>query len=201
MAGPKPLRSDARRNRERLLEAARAAFADEGLAVPLDEIARRAGVGPGTLYRHFPAKEALFEAVLQDRLQCLADEAGALRDAPDPGAALLGFVDRLIAEAALKRDLVDALASVGAELGAGLAETGAQIRGGMRDLLVRAQASGAIRDDIGVDDLMTIVASMMFALRGRSAQATDPHRAVTVLRDGLLAAPQAADGGNGRRAP
>jgi AcrR family transcriptional regulator len=201
MAGPKPLRSDARRNRERLLEAARAAFADEGLAVPLDEIARRAGVGPGTLYRHFPAKEALFEAVLQDRLQCLADEAGALRDAPDPGAALLGFVDRLIAEAALKRDLVDALASVGAELGAGLAETGAQIRGGMRDLLVRAQASGAIRDDIGVDDLMTIVASMMFALRGRSAHATDPHRAVTVLRDGLLAAPRAADGGNGRRAP
>jgi AcrR family transcriptional regulator len=201
MTGPKPLRSDARRNRERLLEAARAAFADEGLAVPLDEIARRAGVGPGTLYRHFPAKEALFEAVLQDRLQCLADEAGALRDAPDPGAALLGFVDRLIAEAALKRDLVDALASVGAELGAGLAETGAQIRDGMRDLLVRAQASGAIRDDIGVDDLMTIVASMMFALRGRSAQASDPHRAVTVLRDGLLAAPRAADGGNGRHVP
>ena len=201
MAGPKPLRSDARRNRERLLEAAMAAFADDGLAVPLDEIARRAGVGPGTLYRHFPAKEALFEAVLQDRLQCLADEAGALRDAPDPGAALLGFVDRLIAEAALKRDLVDALASAGAELGAGLAETGAQIRGGMRDLLVRAQASGAIRDDIGVDDLMTIVASMMFALRRRGALASDPHRAVSVLRDGLLAAPRAADGGNGRRAP
>jgi len=201
MTGPKPLRSDARRNRERLLEVARAAFAADGLSVSLDEIARRAGVGPGTLYRHFPAKEALFEAVLQDRLQRLADEAGALRDAPDPGAALLGFVDRLIAEAALKRDLVDALASVGAELGAGLAETGAQIRGGMRDLLVRAQASGAIRDDIGVDDLMTIVASMMFALRRRSAQATDPHRAVTVLRDGLLAAPRAADGGNGRRAP
>jgi AcrR family transcriptional regulator len=200
MAGPKPLRSDARRNRERLLEAARAAFAADGLAVPLDEIARRAGVGPGTLYRHFPAKEALFEAVLQDRLQCLADEAGALRDAQDPGAALLGFVDRLIAEAALKRDLVDALASAGTELSAGLAGTGAQIRGGMRDLLVRAQASGAIRDDIGVDDLMTIVASMMFALRRLPGQASGPQRAVTVLRDGLLAAPRAADGGDGRRA-
>jgi AcrR family transcriptional regulator len=187
MAGPKPLRSDARRNRERLLEAARAAFAADGLAVPLDEIARRAGVGPGTLYRHFPAKEALFEAVLQDRLQCLADEARALRDAPDPGAALLGFVDRLIAEAALKRDLVDALASAGTEFGAGLAETGALIRGGLRDLLARAQASGAIREDIGVDDLMTIVASMMFALRRGGAQASDPLRAVAVLRDGLLA--------------
>ena len=142
MTGPKPLRSDARRNRERLLEVARAAFGADGLSVSLDEIARRAGVGPGTLYRHFPAKEALFEAVLQDRLQRLADEAGALRDAQDPGAALLGYVDRLIAEAALKRDLVDALASAGTELSAGLAETGAQIRGGIQHLLVRAQASG-----------------------------------------------------------
>jgi AcrR family transcriptional regulator len=189
MTGPKPLRSDARRNRERLLEVARAAFAADGLSVPLDEIARRAGVGPGTLYRHFPAKEALFEAVLQDRLQRLADEAGVLHDAQDPAAALLGFIDRLIAEATLKRDLVDALASAGTEIGAGLAETGAQIRGGISRLLVRAQAGGAIRKDIGVDDLMNIIASMMFALRRGSAQASDPRRAVAVLRDGLLAAP------------
>jgi AcrR family transcriptional regulator len=191
MTGPKALRSDARRNRERLLEVARAAFAADGLSVPLDEIARRAGVGPGTLYRHFPAKEDLFEAVLQDRLQSLADEARALCDAQDPGAALLGFIDRLVAEAALKRDLVDALASAGTELSAGLAETGAQIRGGIDGLLVRAQASGGIRDDIGVDDLMTIIASMMVALRRRPGQASDPRRAAAVLRDGLLAPPRA----------
>jgi AcrR family transcriptional regulator len=188
MTGPKPMRSDARRNRERLLEAARAAFAADGLSVSLDEIARRAGVGPGTLYRHFPAKEDLFEAVLRDRLRSLADEAGALRDAEDAGAALLGFIDRLIAEAALKRDLVDALASAGTELSAGLAETGAQIRGGIDALLVRAQADGSIRDDIGVDDLMTVIASMMVALRRRPGQASDPRRAVAVLRAGLLAA-------------
>jgi AcrR family transcriptional regulator len=193
MTGPKPLRSDARRNRERLLEVARAAFAADGLSVPLDEIARRAGVGPGTLYRHFPAKEDLFEAVLQGRLQSLADEAGAQRDAQNPGAALLGFIDRLIAEAALKRDLVDALASAGTELSAGLAEIGAQIRCGIDGLLVGAQASGAIRGDIGVDDLMTIIASMMVALRRRPGQNSDPLRAVAVLRDGLLAAPPAAD--------
>lgn len=199
MTGPKPLRSDARRNREQLLQVARAAFAADGLSVPLDEIARRAGVGPGTLYRHFPAKEDLFEAVLQDRLRLLADEAGALRDAEDPGAALLGFIDRLIAEAALKRDLADALASAGTELSAGLAETGARIRGGIQALLARAQASGAIRDDIGVEDLMTIIAGMMFALRRTSAQAADPRPAVAVLRDGLLAAPRGADGGDARR--
>jgi len=190
MTSLKPMRSDARRNRERLLEVARAAFAADGLSVSLDEIARRAGVGPGTLYRHFPAKEALFEAVLRDRLQHLADEAAALRHAQDPAAALLGFVDRLIAEAALKRDLVDALASAGTELSAGLAETGKQIRGGIHHLLVRAQASGGIRDDIGVDDLMTIIATMLFALRRAGAQPSDPRRAVAVLRDGLLAAPR-----------
>ena len=200
MTGPKPLRSDARRNRERLLEVARAAFAADGLSVPLDEIARRAGVGPGTLYRHFPAKEDLFEAVLQDRLQSLADQARSLRDAQDPGAALLGFIDRLIAEAALKQDLVDALASAGTELTARLAEIGAQIRGGIDGLLVRAQASGGIRNDIGVDDLMTIIASMMVALRRRPGRASDPRRAAAVLRDGLLAAPPVTAGRDGRRA-
>jgi AcrR family transcriptional regulator len=199
MTGPKPLRSDARRNRERLLEVARAAFAADGLSVPLDEIARRAGVGPGTLYRHFPAKEDLFEAVLQDRLQRLADEAAALRDARDPGAALLGFIDRLIAEAALKRDLVDALATAGTEFGAGLAETGAQIRTGIDHLLARAQASGEIRDDLGVDDLMTIIAAMMFTLRRGGATASDPRPALAVLRDGLLGVAAAVDRGGGRR--
>lgn len=64
MGEAQPLRADARRNRDRLLQAATAVFATDGLAAPLDEIARRAGVGPGTLYRHFPTKEALFEAVL-----------------------------------------------------------------------------------------------------------------------------------------
>jgi len=189
MAGPKPLRADARRNRDRLLEAARTAFAAEGLSVPLDEIARRAGVGPGTLYRHFPAKEALFEAVLHDRIQRLADEARALRSAPDAGAALLGFIDRLIAEAALKRDLVDALASVGTDLNAGLAETGAQLRSEIHHLLVRAQRGGAIRDDIGIADLMAILAGMLFALQRRSGDQADPRRAVAVLRDGLRATP------------
>jgi hypothetical protein len=133
--------------------------------------------------------------VLQDRLQSLADEAGELSDAPDPGAALLGFIDRLVAEAALKRDLVDALASAGTELSAGLAETGAQIRGGIGHLLARAQASGEIRDDIGVEDLMTIIATMMFALRRGGVQASDPRRAVAVLRDGLLAAPRPSSEG------
>src|SRR4029453_6912389 len=98
------VRADARRNRARLLQVAAEAFATGGLGVPLDEIARRAGVGPGTLYPHFPAKEALFAAVVHDRLRNLVDAARALRHAGDAGAALFEFVDLLVVEAAPKKD-------------------------------------------------------------------------------------------------
>ena len=98
----RPLRADARRNRDRVLEAARTAFAAEGSDVPLDEIARRAGVGAGTVYRHFATKEALFEAVVFDRIGELVEEARALSDDPDPGRAFSSFVERLGREGARK---------------------------------------------------------------------------------------------------
>ena len=201
---PRPLRADARRNRERVLAEATAAFAADGLSVPLDEIARRAGVGPGTLYRHFPAKEALWEAVLLGRLERLAEEAEALgrandpdADGPgdtDPGEALLGFIDRLVAEAAPKRDLADALSSAGADVSATLASTAARLRAAVGALLAAGQRSGTIRADIGVAELMAILSGILFALRGRSGDQPDPRRAVAVLRDGLRA-PAAASGG------
>ena len=187
MTDPRPLRADARRNRQRLLDAATAAFAADGLSVPLDEIARRAAVGPGTLYRHFPTKEALFEAVLHERLQRLANEAQALRAGADPGTALLGFIGRLVDEAAPKRDLVDALASGGAEMSAALAVTAAQLRREIGDLLARAQSAGAIRDDVTIADLMALIRGILFALRPGSDGQTNPHRAVAVLCDGLRA--------------
>src|SRR5262245_28258757 len=93
------LRADARRNRDRVLEAARRAFAEQGYAVPLDEIAAAAGVGPGTVYRHFPTKEALFEAVSVANVQDLAADARARAEAADPGSALAGFLDRLTEQA------------------------------------------------------------------------------------------------------
>src|SRR5438876_7565800 len=82
----RPLRADAQRNRAKVLAAAQEAFAAEGIAVPLDEIARRAGVGAGTVYRHFPTKEALFEAVIADRLEHFAEHATSLGTAEDSGA-------------------------------------------------------------------------------------------------------------------
>lgn len=185
MADGKPLRADARRNRERLLAVASDAFAAEGLSVPLDEIARRAGVGPGTLYRHFPAKEMLFEAVLRDRLQGLADEARALRGAGDPAAALLGFIDRLVADAAPKRDLAEALASGGSDATAALAAAAARLRSEIGHLFKRAQRAGAVRGDITAADLMVLITGVLAALRSASAGNADRGRVVAVLRDGL----------------
>ncbi|GAA2124157.1 TetR/AcrR family transcriptional regulator [Actinomadura napierensis] len=86
-AGAGPRRADARRNRQRILQAAMEAFAAEGRLVPLDDIARRAGVGAGTVYRNFPTKEALFTAVVTDRLQDVVDKARALAAPPTPNRA------------------------------------------------------------------------------------------------------------------
>src|SRR3954453_10516153 len=97
-AGDQPLRADAQRNRQRVLDAARDAFAEVGFAVPLDDIAARAGVGPGTVYRHFPTKEALFQAVITARVTDLVTTARQHAEAPDPGAAFFAFLTHLGAE-------------------------------------------------------------------------------------------------------
>jgi AcrR family transcriptional regulator len=183
----RPLRADARRNRERLLQTAKAAFAEEGLSVSLDEIARRAGVGPGTLYRHFPTKESLFEAVVHERLRGLLDHARALRTDPDAGAALFAFVERLVGEATAKRDLVDALAGAGVDVRTSVAATAADLRGEIGRLLDRGQTSGAVRPDLTIADLMALLSGLLFALRSGANDQADPGRALAVLHDGLRA--------------
>ena len=94
----RPMRADAQRNRARILEAAEVVFAAEGIEVPVDVIAEKAGVGVGTLYRHFPTKEKLCEAILLERLVGLTADARQLADAADPGAAFYGFLDHMVEE-------------------------------------------------------------------------------------------------------
>jgi AcrR family transcriptional regulator len=183
----RPLRADARRNREHLLQVATGAFASEGLSVPLDEIARRAGLGPGTLYRHFPTREALVEAVLRDRMRSLLDDARSRAASAYPGAALFGFIDRLIAEADAKRDLVDALASADVDVTTGCAAAAAGIRDAIGVLLARAQRAGAVRPDVGLAELMGLLAGLMFAVRSASGHEADRGRLLAVLCDGLRA--------------
>ena len=136
----RPLRADARRNRERVLTAAREAFAELGFGVPLDVIAERAGVGPGTVYRHFPTKEALFEAVTLARVQDLVVVARVGAESADPGAALDAFLARLADEAAAKRDLPDALGGAGA---AAVALARTELHAALDDLLARARGKRA----------------------------------------------------------
>jgi AcrR family transcriptional regulator len=184
-AQDRPLRADARRNRDRLLQVARESFASEGLTVSLDEIARRAGVGPGTLYRHFPTREALIESVVRERLDPLLAEARALREADEPGPALFAFVERLASDAATKVDLIDAIASAGTELHAAVAATTALLRDEIAHLLARAQDSGAVRDDIDAADLMAVLTGFLLSLRHLANGGADPERMLAILRDGL----------------
>src|ERR1700759_624054 len=115
---PEPrLRADARRNREKVLHAARETFAESGYDVPLDEIARRAGVGAGTVYRHFPTKEALFSAVIESRMQAMVDDGHALLESAGSGDALFTFLRTVVLQwGATDRGLVDALAGFGIDI-------------------------------------------------------------------------------------
>jgi AcrR family transcriptional regulator len=187
--GPRtrPLRADARRNRDRVLEAARSAFGAEGSDVSLDEIARRAGVGAGTVYRHFPTKEALFEAVVIDRIGELVDEARALSDDPDPGRAFSSFVELLAREGALKRDLVEALAHDGIRLKLGEAPIVRALIDVLAELLRRAQRSGAVRRDIGVNDVMALLTAAAYAICHSRADDEQSRRLLWIMYDGLRA--------------
>jgi len=181
----RPLRADARRNRHRVLEAARAAFGAEGSDVSIDEIARRAGVGAGTVYRHFATKEALFEAVVFDRIGELVEEARALTDDPDPGRAFSSFVERLGREGALKRDLVEALANDGIHLQLGEAPIVRALIDVLAELLRRAQHAGAVRSDISVDDLVALLTGAAYAICHSGADDEGAHRLLAIMYDGL----------------
>jgi AcrR family transcriptional regulator len=175
------MRADARRNRAKVLAAAEEAFAAEGLAVPLDDIARLAGVGAGTVYRHFPSKEALFQAVVLDRIQQFAEEARELVAADDPGEAFLDYFVRVIKQASLNRAICDALAESGEH--AVKAGAGDEFRAALAQLLERAQAAGAVRRDIDGDDLRALIVGCLAVER----YSPGSRHLVRVVVDGLRA--------------
>jgi AcrR family transcriptional regulator len=180
-------RADAVRNLAKILQAAEEVFAAEGLAVPIDEVARRAGVGIGTVYRHFPTKEALFEAIVVARLESLIDRAEELCAATDAGAALFAFVDDLVTLAVEKKDLHDELARAGVtseQLGAPIKE---KLTARVEVLLQRAQAAGAVRQDVNIVDLTTLLMGTCMAA-GQQGRPECTGRLVAVICDGLRSA-------------
>ena len=180
----RPMRADARRNRERILEVAFATFAAEGLSVPVQEIARRAGVGTGTVSRHFPTKESLFEAVVLNRAAGLAEQAARLGREDDAGAAFFEYFALLIAEGAKNLGMAEALMGAGYDLDEVCLRDGIDLRGALDDLLVRAQRAGAVRADVNHDDVKALMTSCL----SRTPTPADPaarDRMIEIATAGL----------------
>ncbi|HEX6673892.1 MAG TPA: TetR/AcrR family transcriptional regulator [Actinomycetes bacterium] len=182
--GGRAVRADARRNRARVLEVAIEAFATEGLSLPVHEIARRAGVGTGTVSRHFPTKESLFEAIVFSFAERLVGRARQLAATEDPGAAFFDFFAAMVGEGAANRALADALAGAGFDVEAAASRAEHDVMGALRDLLARAQQAGAVRDDVDAAD----VKALMVGCLARERPGGDPgavDRMVAVVREGL----------------
>lgn len=180
----RPLRADAARNRARVLDVAYEMFAEEGMSVPLDEIARRAGVGAGTVYRHFPTKAALFAAIAAYRLQQLNDRAAALTDTKEPGEAFFAYLDVLVDESKSDQGLADALAGTGIDITTAIPDAEQHFMALLGDLLTRAQQAGAVRSDIGVKDVKALLVGCQAIQRSSDGPGTT-QRALAVVRDGL----------------
>ncbi|GAB3964453.1 TetR/AcrR family transcriptional regulator [Actinoallomurus acanthiterrae] len=188
--GPRPLRADARRNRERLLEAAVRAFAEKGTDATLDAIAKDAGVGIGTLYRHFPTREALAEAAYRNELARLCDAAPDLLRTAPPDEAMRAWMDRFIDYMATKRHMSDALHAIIASGGNPFSESRARMMTAIETLLKAGAATGTLRADV---DPMAVLTS----LSGVSLATGEPDRrdrarsALDLLMDGLRYRPSA----------
>lgn len=180
------LRADARRNRERVLRTAQQLFTDEGLGVSLDEIARRAGVGPGTVHRHFPTKEALYVAVVTDQISQLVAEARALVATDDP-AALFVQLARMIAVGAENTAVKSALMAAEFDLRTAAPDISADLTAQVAHLLDRALAAGVVRQDVTVDEVMALVAGAFVAIRHANAETSRKRSAhlAQIILDGL----------------
>jgi AcrR family transcriptional regulator len=178
-------RADALRNRELLLEAAKASFTEADAYVSLDEIARRAGVGIGTLYRHFPNRDAIVEAVYRREVEQFADAANRLSGALPPGEALHAWMRLFVDYIATKRMVAPALkAMVG---GASLyASSAARITDAMAALVERARTAGDIRADADPADLLRALAGFTHFNAGADWEAST-LRLTDILMDGLRA--------------
>ncbi|GAA2667261.1 MULTISPECIES: TetR/AcrR family transcriptional regulator [Actinoplanes] len=189
----RPLRRDAQRNRERILAAAGDVFAARGFAATLDDVAHHAGVGVGTVYRRFPTKEALIEALFADRLEdlvSLAEDAAAL---PSGWDGLTMMLRRSVEMHAVDRGLRDAALCVGVEKHH-FAKVGEQLVPLLQELIDRAHAEGMLRADIGMHDFPVIMASVTDLARHTGGDRPAVYRRfLELIIDGMRADPANGD--------
>ena len=178
------LRADARRNRDRLIEVAAAAFADNGVETSLEDIARQSGVGIGTLYRHFPTREHLVEVVYRRELEMLAAAAGDLAQTHTPDAALEEWMRRFVGYIATKRGMANSLRILMASNSALFADGSGILRAALEDLLQNATRQHAVRRDIDTTDLLHALASI-YSIPDAADWRDRSHRLIGLLMDGL----------------
>ena len=179
----RPLRADARRNRERILGAARVACAEHGPAVQIDDVARRAGVGVGTVYRHFPTKDALIEALVAEKMRVTTENLREALEIEDPWEAFAAGVRRNAEVMAADAALRDALIRLGPAARASEAAY-AEVNEAAGRLVARAQQAGVLRDDVTVEDVGALIGGLCASM---AHPELDWRRHLEVLLDGLRA--------------
>jgi AcrR family transcriptional regulator len=181
----RPQRADGRRNRARVLEEAFAAFAAHGAAVPVREIARRAGVSTGTVTRHFPTKEALFRAVAVHRIEDLVRCAEDITAREHPATAFFTFFAFLVRQSAADHAVGDALTGAGFDLQTAASTAIRDFGTATSGLLTRAQQAGAVRNDVVTADIKAIIAGCI----ARDDDGTAQQRMIEIACDGLRPRP------------
>jgi AcrR family transcriptional regulator len=180
----KTVRADARRNRDRLVEVARSAFTSGDGKVSLEAIAREAGVGIGTLYRHFPTRESLIEAVYRAELSRLCDSAGELLAGQPPDHALREWMDRFADYVTTKREMADALRAVIASGVITASHARAELSTAVQMLLDAGAAAGTLRGDRRAEDVVAAIVGVFLAC-GHPDQRDQAGRLLDLLMDGL----------------
>jgi AcrR family transcriptional regulator len=183
MAATRPLRADAQRNRDRLLEVAARAFSHDGPDVTLDAIAREAGVGIGTLYRHFPTREALVDAAYRNELYRLCDSAQRLLKRRPADEALRTWMDRFVDYMTTKRGMGEALRAVIASGGNPFSESRDRLTEAVDTLLRAGAAAGTLRSDVDPHDVLVSLSGSTLA----TTDAAQAGRLLDLLMDGLRA--------------
>jgi AcrR family transcriptional regulator len=179
------LRADAKRNHQLLVRAAREVFAELGPDAPLDEIARRAGVGIGTLYRHFPARYDLQEAVMSAHVRWLLEVATAQLSNPDPLAGLIAFLKDKLACSREYQGLGAAVWLVVADKPADFSSLCTRMQDALDDLLTRAQQAGAVRGDISSKQLLRLINGIALSTEKSTNRDQDMAQLLAIVIDGL----------------
>ncbi len=179
----RPLRADAVRNRELLITTAAAAFSAQGAEVPLEDLARQAGVGIGTLYRHFPTRDSLVEAVYRHEVDILVEGADQLLDTLPPDQALAEWMQLFVRHVATKRGMLSVLKPMLSSSPSFFAETKGRATAAATKLLEAGVAAGTVRADVDGGDLLRAVSGICMSTDQERSDTSD--RLVRLLFDGL----------------